>query len=170
MKNKSALIGPALVALGLCAAFATPAMADVGVSINIGEPNFFGRIDIGDAPRPVLRAPRPVIIERGPPEFVEEPIYLHVPANESRDWRRYCGHYDACGRPVYFVQDTWYRNVYAPHYREHREEFDRRYHERHDEHHDMHGERRDDRHDDHRDHDRGHDRDHDRDRDDHDRH
>ncbi len=151
MKKKIALIAPVLMALGLSAGFATPAMADVGVSINIGEPNFFGRIDIGDAPRPVLRAPRPVIIERGPPNVVVEPVYLHVPVSESQNWRRYCGRYDACGRPVYFVQDTWYRNVYVPHYQGHREDFDRRYHERHDDHHDWHGERRedwrDDRHD-----------------------
>jgi hypothetical protein len=150
MKKKIALLGPALIGLGLCLGFATSATADVGVSINIGEPNFFGRIDIGDAPRPVLRAPRPVIIERGPAVDVE-PVYLHVPVSESQNWRRYCGRYDACGRPVYFVQDTWYRNVYVPHYQSHRQDFDRRYHERHDDHHDWHGERReewrDDRHD-----------------------
>jgi hypothetical protein len=155
--KKTALIAPVVMALGLSLGSATPAMADVGVSINIGEPNFFGRIDIGDAPPPVLRAQRPVIIERGPPGAPVEPIYLHVPLSESRNWRNYCGHYDACGRPVYFVQDTWYRNVYVPHYHAHRQEFDQRYHERHDDRHDTHGERRDERNNGHDDHRNGHD-------------
>ena len=31
----------------------TPAVAaDVGVSVNIGQPNFYGQIDIGDFPQP----------------------------------------------------------------------------------------------------------------------
>lgn len=167
------MIKPVLIALGLSLA-ALPAMADVGVSINIGEPHFFGRIDIGDAPRPVLRMPRPVYIERQPVDVVVEPVYLHVPLSESRDWRRYCHRYDACGRPVYFVQDTWYRNVYVPHYRDHRDEFERRYHDRHEEHRewkDEQRERKEERHDDRREerennrhdkHGHGHD-DHDRD-------
>ena len=27
-----------------------------------------------------------------------------------RHWRKHCARYDACGRPVYFVQEDWYRN------------------------------------------------------------
>ena len=27
-------------------------------------------------------------------------------------------HYGACGRPVYFVQENWYNDVYVPAYRE----------------------------------------------------
>jgi hypothetical protein len=164
-----------LILLGLACASAPAFAGDVGVSIRIGEPGFFGRIDIGDAPRPVLVAPRAVVIERPPPHVVvEEPIYLHVPVEESRNWRRYCGRYDACGRPVYFVQDRWYKSVYVPHYRSHHEVYERYYHERHEDRHDWRGERRDDWHDDKHDkhdHGRGHDHDHDDDHDrDHDHH
>jgi hypothetical protein len=123
---------------------------DVGVSINIGEPNFYGSIDIGNYPRPQLIAPQPVIIQ---PQvgIAVAPIYLHVPVEHYSNWRRYCGVYNACGRPVYFVHDNWYRQVYAPRYRE--------------EHRDRHEERRDEHWEEHRDHDHEHDRDHDHERD-----
>lgn len=99
-------------------AIAAPAFAaDVGVSVSIGEPGFYGRIDIGDFPRPVLVYPEPVVIHR-PVGVVYEPIYLHVPPGQAKRWRHYCGRYDACGRPVYFVQDHWYNDVYVPKYRE----------------------------------------------------
>lgn len=91
--------------------------ANVGVSISIGDPNFYGRIDIGNAPRPVLMYPQPVVIRPAPYAAAPAPLYLRVPPGHARDWRRYCGRYDACGTPVYFVQDKWYRDVYAPRYR-----------------------------------------------------
>lgn len=96
---------------------AVPA-ADVGISLSIGQPGFYGRLDIGDYPRPSLMYTRPVIIQRAPRGTVFEPIYLHVPPGQAKNWKRYCGRYDACGRPVYFVQDRWYNDVYVPRYRE----------------------------------------------------
>lgn len=91
--------------------------ADVGVSISIGQPGFYGQLDIGDAPSPRVIYSRPVIIERAPRGVVLEPLYLRVPNNHASNWRRYCSRYNACGRPVYFVRNDWYNNVYAPHYR-----------------------------------------------------
>jgi hypothetical protein len=104
------------IALALTAsAVAAPAFADVGVSIRIGEPGFYGRLDIGDYDRPRIINSRPVIVTRG--YQYESPIYVRVPPGHQRNWKRYCDRYDACGRPVYFVRDEWYRDVYAPHYR-----------------------------------------------------
>jgi hypothetical protein len=125
---------------------------DVGVSVQIGQPGFYGRIDIGDAPRPRLIYAEPVIISRPPPRMVYEPVYLRVPPGHERHWRKHCHRYDACGRPVYFVRDDWYQRVYVPHYYERYPEYrqDRR------------DDRRDDWRDDHRrghGHGRGHDRD-----------
>lgn len=115
---------------------AVPASAaDIGVSINIGQPDFYGRIDIDNAPRPRIIYREPVIIERR--TIIEQPYYVRVPPSHRRNWRRYCSRYDACGRPVYFVDNAWYQNVYAPHYRG-----------RHDHHHGRHDDRRDDRRDD----------------------
>lgn len=92
--------------------------ADVGVSVSIGQPGFYGRLDIGDYPQPELVYAEPVIIHR-PVGVVYDPIYLHVPPGHAKKWGYYCGRYNACGRPVYFVQDRWYNDVYVPHYHEH---------------------------------------------------
>ena len=99
-----------LVASGL------PALAaDVGVSIGINQPGIYGRIDIGRVPTPpVLVYERPMVIVQNPVAVQRQPIYLHVPPGHARDWRRHCGRYQACGQPVYFVQDRWYRDSYAP--------------------------------------------------------
>ncbi len=93
-----------------------PALAaDVGMSISVGEPGFYGQIDIGNVPRPVLVYPRPVVIQPAP--FVAAPIYLHVPPGHAKHWGRHCAEYNACGRPVYFVQERWYNQIYVPQYR-----------------------------------------------------
>jgi hypothetical protein len=110
-------------ALILCAALAGatfPALAQTNVSITVGQPGFYGRIDIGDGynygPPPVY-VREPVIIERY--ERVRaEPVYLRVPPGHRKNWRKHCRKYGACGQPVLFVQDRWYSDVYAPRYRE----------------------------------------------------
>lgn len=101
-------------------ATAVPALgADLGVSISIGQPGFYGQLDIGNVARPRVLYSRPIIIDRTPRGVVYEPVYLRVPPGHSRNWRNYCGRYNACGRPVYFVRDDWYNNVYVPYYRQH---------------------------------------------------
>jgi hypothetical protein len=112
-----------ICALGIAS---VSAMAqDVGVSIRIGDPNFYGRIDIGNAPRPQVIYTNPVIIHRPSVGYVEEPVYLRVPPGHAKNWGKHCKRYDACGRRVYFVQDNWYSNVYAPRHREHDHDGDR---------------------------------------------
>ena len=84
----------------------------VGVSIGIHQPGVYGRIEIGDLPRPEVVYAQPVIIAPAPYVVERRPIYLYVPPLHQRDWRRYCGRYSACGQPVYFVQDRWVRDRY----------------------------------------------------------
>jgi hypothetical protein len=113
------LAGAAAVLIG--AVSAAPLLAaDIGVSINMGEPGFYGRLDIGDSPRPQVIYQRPMVIERIPRGEVREPLYLHVPPGHERHWSQHCAQYNACGQPVYFVSDRWYRDTYATHYRERR--------------------------------------------------
>lgn len=100
------------------ALLAASAFADVGVSITMGQPGFYGRIDLGDAPPPQVIYAQPLIIVPGPPGPVPEPYYLRVPPGFERHWAKHCHDYDACGHPVFFVRDKWYRDVYVPHYRE----------------------------------------------------
>jgi hypothetical protein len=106
--------------LGAAAFSASAANVGVGISVNVGDPNYYGSIDIGNYPPPQLVYPTPVIVQPAVGIAVG-PLYLHVPIEHSRNWRRYCAIYHACGRPVYFVHDSWYRQVYAPRYiNEHR--------------------------------------------------
>ncbi|HYP66632.1 MAG TPA: hypothetical protein VEP67_00090 [Thiobacillaceae bacterium] len=121
-----------LLAAALAAATLPAFAADVGVSINVGQPGFYGRIDIGDVPRPVLINPRPVIVQPVPVGVVRQPLYLHVPPGHAKHWRKHCHEYNACGEPVYFVDDGWYNNVYVPHYRERHGDRDGRRGDRHD--------------------------------------
>ncbi len=90
------------------------ASAQVGVSITIGDPGYYGRIDVGDYPRPRFIFDEPIWIERSPQQ---NPLYLHVPPGHARNWDKHCARYDACRRPVYFVDDGWYEEVYVPAYR-----------------------------------------------------
>lgn len=90
--------------------------SDVAVSIGIGQPGFYGRIDIGNAPQPRLIYAQPVLIERV--HVQSSPVYLRVSPGHEKNWRKHCKHYNACGQNVYFVRDDWYRNEYAPHYQE----------------------------------------------------
>lgn len=99
----------------LLAASTTALAADVGVSVTVGQPGFYGRIDIGNAPPPVVIYPQPVIIQRV--HGAAQPVYLRVPPGHAQKWSKHCQKYNACNQPVYFVKDDWYNNVYVPHYR-----------------------------------------------------
>lgn len=146
-----------IAAAVITASLSTPAFAaDVGVSVSIGQPGFYGRIDIGDYPYPqpqlIYRQPR--VVER---VYVErEPIYLRVPPGHAKHWGKHCRKYNACGERVYFVQDKWYNNEYAPRYQErHRDRQDYRRDDRGDDRREGRGDDRrdnrgDDRGDDHR--------------------
>lgn len=91
--------------------------ANIGVNVAIGDPDFYGHITIGDAPPPVVVYREPMVIVQ--PGIAMQPIYLRVQAGHAQNWRQHCGQYGACGRPVYFVQDSYYQDVYAPHHRKH---------------------------------------------------
>jgi hypothetical protein len=108
---KHFLLGAALTTL-----VGSALAADVGVSVSVGQPGFYGRIDIGNAPQPQVIYAQPVIIQQPPVGYVRQPIYLRVPPGHEKHWDKNCHKYNACNQPVYFVQDDWYRNEYAPAY------------------------------------------------------
>lgn len=107
-----------LMAAALTAASAQALGANVAVSVNVGQPDFYGRIDIGNFPQPQVIYPEPVVMQPVPARVVRQPIYLRVPPGHAKDWRKHCRKYNACAQPVYFVQENWYNNEYAPRYRE----------------------------------------------------
>lgn len=108
------------IAMAACLAgilHTTPsAAADVGVSVSVGQPGFYGRIDIGTFPAPPVIYPQPVVVAPAPIAVVQQPIYLRVPPGHVRNWSKHCARYNACGQRTYFVQDDWYHDVYAPAY------------------------------------------------------
>ena len=126
-----------LIAAAVAAVTATtPALAaDVGVSVDIGHPGFYGRLDIGGFPQPQVVYRQPKVIERVSVD--RPPVYLRVPPGHAKNWGKHCREYNACGERVFFVHDNWYNREYVPRYQE------------------RHGHRRDGRRDEHRDDDRG---------------
>ncbi len=101
-----------VLALGVCALASAVAQTNVGVSIGINQPGVYGRIDIGNYPQPRLVYPQPVVIMQTPVAVQQQPIYLYVPPGHQKNWAKHCGRYNACGQPVYFVQEDWVRERY----------------------------------------------------------
>ena len=94
---------------------AVPALAaNVGVSINIGQPGFYGQINIGGYPPPQLVYSAPRVMYRSAQQ--RPPIYMNVPPGHAKNWRKHCRQYNACGERVYFVQNNWYEREYVSHY------------------------------------------------------
>ncbi len=106
-------------------------MASRALAFGPGDPEFYGAIEVGHGPIPQLVYPGPVSVAPQPYGAPLTPLYLRVPPRVWRHWPRYCMQYQACARPVYFVKEAWYRQVYMPYYREH-PEFWHREGERHD--------------------------------------
>lgn len=86
---------------------------DVGVSVQIGQPGFYGRIDIGNAAPPAVVLREPVWVQRRPVHV--EPVYMRIPPGHQKNWRKHCARYNACGTPVYFVREDWYEQRYGGH-------------------------------------------------------
>ena len=116
--STSRLAGLLAGAFVAAAVVAFPAVAaDVGVSVHISQPGTYGRIDIGRVPPPppALVYAQPILVQ--PPPVVAappQPVYLWVPPGHQKDWKHQCRRYGACGVPVYFVQDRWYREQWLP--------------------------------------------------------
>ena len=96
-------LSKAALMLGLVlSAAAAQAQVYIGASVNgVLAPGVFGRVDIGNlGGTPPLYSAQPVYVERVPRAA---PLYIYAAPYERSNWRRYCGRYDACGAPVYFV-------------------------------------------------------------------
>lgn len=84
---------------------------DIRVTVS-GEvaPGVYGRVDLGNGPRPHLVSEQPVVILRR--ARAPGPVYLHVPPGHAKNWAKHCRKYDACSRPVYFVKSVEYEPGY----------------------------------------------------------
>ncbi len=101
----------AMLALTSLLVAASAAQAtDIGVSVQIGQPGFYGRIDIGSASPPPVVVREPVWVQRRPTHV--EPVYMRIPPGHQKNWAKHCDRYNACGTPVYFVREDWYQERY----------------------------------------------------------
>lgn len=97
-----------LAAVLLVQSIASAHATDVNVGVSVSgqvAPGVYGRVDIGNAPPPVLYA-QPVIIARQARPVA--PVYMHVPPGHAKNWSKHCRKYNACGQPVYFVKSAEY--------------------------------------------------------------
>jgi hypothetical protein len=101
------------LALGTALLAGASHATDVGVSIQVGQPGFYGRIDIGNAPPPPVIVAQPVWVQRRPVHV--EPVYMRIPPGHQKNWAKHCSRYNACGVPVYFVREDWYQQRYEHH-------------------------------------------------------
>lgn len=131
-----------LFAMALAVAAVPVLAADVGVSVSIGQPGFYGQINIGGYPPPQLIYSAPRVMYRS--ALQRPPIYMNVPPGHAKNWRKHCRLYNACGERVYFVQNNWYEREYVSHYQ--KRQGDRGVNERVD-HHDDHRGKQNGKHD-----------------------
>lgn len=119
MKTRTMILA---ASLALCA-FAANA-TDVGVSVSVNQPGVYGRIDIGNAPPPMVIYPQPVVITQPAVVVHQRPIYMRVPPGHEKNWGKHCHRYDACGVPVYFVKYDDSHGHRDHHHRKHRHDHD----------------------------------------------
>lgn len=110
MSHRTSLASGLAALVLLCAATTAQAQAYISGSIS-GQlaPGVYGQVNIGNSPAPALMYAQPMW--GGPVVPQVQPIYMWVPPGHSRNWRRYCGQYHACGKPVYFLRNP------PPHWR-----------------------------------------------------
>jgi hypothetical protein len=111
------IVAVVLAGSGICRA------GDLNINVLLSgqvAPGVYGQVQIGNAPPPPVVYAEPMVIQ--PPPMPLPPVYLHVPPGHAKNWRKYCYHYNACNRPVYFVRSAEYEPGYQPRYSEHEHE------------------------------------------------
>lgn len=110
---------------------------DINVGVSIAgefQPGVYGQVNVNTMPAYSLVYPQPtVIVQQSAYAVPVQPVYMHVPVAHAHHWHQHCGYYNACSRPVYFVN---------PHHGHHHHGHHRHHHKSHRGHHRDHGHRR----------------------------
>jgi hypothetical protein len=77
-------------------------------------PGVYGRVDVANKPLPALVYEQAMFVERPDTAGRVEPLYLHVPPEHAKNWKKYCNQYQACDHPVFFVKSAEYEPGYVP--------------------------------------------------------
>ncbi len=106
-----------LFAAALAAATSTALAHDNQGTDSIGQPDYYGLLDMVNYQLPQTIYRNPLAIEQVPTN--RAPVYLRVPPGHAKNWRKHCGAYHACDERALFVQDDWYNREYVPRYQKH---------------------------------------------------
>jgi hypothetical protein len=105
----------ATVAIVTTASLASAAEKDaIAVITGPVTPGVYGRVEVANKPLPTLVYEQAMFVERPDTAGRVEPLYLHVPPEHAKNWKKYCSHYQACDRPVFFVKSAEYDPGYEP--------------------------------------------------------
>lgn len=115
MMNAFRNVAIAAIAIVTAAPLASAADKDASAVITGPvTPGVYGRVDVANKPLPVLVYEQPMFVERPDTTGRVEPLYLHVPPEHAKNWKKYCDKYDACDHPVFFVKSAEYEPGYEP--------------------------------------------------------
>lgn len=90
-----------------CSAYAGNENAGTPLT-NLIQPEFYGRVDIGNGPPPPVVYAYPILITPPAHPMHLAPLYFHVPPGHAKNWQKHCNRYKACNQPVYFVRSGEY--------------------------------------------------------------
>ena len=112
------------LALALTAALSLwlPQAATAQTNSALGDLAYYGFLELAGLPQPQLLYADSVIVRRT--GTIGSPAYLRVPPGHAKNWSKHCSRYNACSRPVYFVDDSWYQRTYVPAYQERHRDHD----------------------------------------------
>jgi hypothetical protein len=114
MMNVFRNVAIATIAIVTAAPLASADSADSAVITGTVTPGVYGRVDVANKPLPALVFEQPMFVERPDTAGRVEPLYLHVPPEHAKNWKKYCDKYQACDHPVYFVKSAEYEPGYEP--------------------------------------------------------
>jgi hypothetical protein len=77
-------------------------------------PGVYGRVEVTGKQNPPLVYEQAMFIEAPATAGRVEPVYLHVPPEHAKNWKKHCAQYQACRQPVYFVKSAEYEPGYEP--------------------------------------------------------
>jgi hypothetical protein len=114
MMNVFRNVAIATIAIVTAAPLAGAADMDASAVLSDITPGVYGRLDTAKKPNPPLVYEQPMFVERPDTAGRVEPLYMHVPPEHAKNWKKYCDKYQACARPVYFVKSAEYEPGYEP--------------------------------------------------------
>lgn len=107
MNNHIKKLTPLLLGLAMVSAYAGESNAGTPL-YSLIQPGFYGLVDIGNGSPPPVVYSEPVLIAQPAASKHLVPAYYHVPPSHAKDWKKHCGQYKACARPVFFVRSGEY--------------------------------------------------------------